>query len=238
MVACRRDEMLCKTLRLFYVLTGLCSIADAQSTTASLLGVVRDSTGAGIPDALLTGTDVQTSQARTTHADANGAYLITNLQIGEYTISVEAAGFNKYVQRGITLNVNQDARVDITLSVGDTTQTVQVNSESTGVDTRSATVGELVDHERIREMPLNGRNAMALAEIVPGVTNVLAAPTAQTQSRQGPSITVSGGRDTQNEFRFDGMTWKNITQNTGLNLPNPDALQEFQVITSNQSAEY
>jgi hypothetical protein len=99
-------------------------------------------------------------------------------------------------------------------------------------------VGEVVDRERIQELPLNGRNAMQLAAVVPGVTNILAAPPVQTQSRSGPSITVSGGRDTQNEFRFDGVSWKNITQNTAFNLPNPDALQEFQILTSSPSAEY
>ena len=99
-------------------------------------------------------------------------------------------------------------------------------------------MGEVVDRKRIQELPLNGRNAMQLAAVVPGVTNILAAPPVQTQSRSGPSITVSGGRDTQNEFRFDGVSWKNITQNTAFNLPNPDALQEFQILTSSPSAEY
>jgi hypothetical protein len=105
------------------------------------------------------------------------------------------------------------------------------------VDTRSATTGELVDRTRIQELPLNGRNARALARVVPGVITV-SVPTAPTNGRSGPRVTVAGGRDTQNEFRFDGTSHQNLTHNSGLNLPSPDALQEFKVMTSNYAAEY
>lgn len=211
---------------------------QAQSTTASLLGIVRDSTGAVIPEADVTAINTQTSLARVAKSSQDGAYLFTNLPVGQYQLRVVAAGFETFVQNGITLDVNANARVDASLVLGATSQTVEVNAQSTGVDTHTPTVGELVDRARIEELPLNGRNAMQLAAVVPGVTNILAAPTVQTQSRSGPSVTVSGGRDTQNEFRFDGTSWKNITQNTGLNLPNPDALQEFQILTSSPGAEY
>ncbi|QNI35331.1 TonB-dependent receptor [Edaphobacter albus] len=210
----------------------------AQSTTASMLGVVHDSSGAVIPGAEVTVTNAGTSFTRTIPTDNEGGYLFTNLPIGAYELRATMNGFQTFVQTGITLVVNQNARVDITLSLGAASQTVQVDAQVNTVDTHSAVMGELVDRERIQELPLNGRNAMQLAAVVPGVTNILAAPTVQTQSRSGPSITVAGGRDTQNEFRFDGASWKNITQNTALNLPNPDALQEFQILTSSPSAEY
>jgi hypothetical protein len=113
-----------------------------------------------------------------------------------------------------------------------------VDAQASGVDTHTSTIGELVSRERIQELPLNGRNALTLAAVVPGVTNIINPPTVQTQSRGGAGITVAGGRDTQNEFRFDGTSWKNITQNTSLNLPSPDALQEFQILTSSPSSEY
>jgi hypothetical protein len=171
-------------------------------------------------------------------ADNEGGYLFTNLPIGSYELKAVMAGFQTFVQKGITLVVNQNARVDVTLSIGVESQTVQVDAQVTTVDTHSSVMGELVDRTRIQELPLNGRNAMQLAAVVPGVTNILAAPTVQTQSRSGPSITVAGGRDTQNEFRFDGASWKNITRTPLLNLPNPDALQEFQILTSSPSAEY
>lgn len=227
-----------RTLLLLVSCFLVASMAFGQSVTASLLGVVHDSSGAVIPNAEVTATNLQTTLSRTTKTDGTGAYLLTNLPIGQYQLRVVSPGFQTFQQDGITLDVNANARVDASLIPGKTTQTVQVTAESTGVNTRTAAVGELVDRERIQELPLNGRNAMQLAAVVPGVTSILAAPPVQTQSRSGPSITVSGGRDTQNEFRLDGVQWKNITQNTGINLPNPDALQEFQVLTSSPSAEY
>jgi hypothetical protein len=210
----------------------------AQSTTASLLGVVRDPSGSVLPGAEVTATNTQTSFSRTTQSDSQGSYLLTNLPIGPYQLKVTMSGFETFVQIGINLVVNQNARVDAALVLGSTSQTIQVDAQASGVDTHSATMGEMVSRERIQELPLNGRNALTLAAVVPGVTNIINPPTVQTQSRSGAGITVAGGRDTQNEFRFDGASWKNITQNTSLNLPNPDALQEFQIMTSSPGAEY
>ncbi|MEG9434813.1 TonB-dependent receptor [Edaphobacter sp. HDX4] len=210
----------------------------AQSTTASLLGIVRDPSGSVVPGAEVTATNTQTSFSRAMKTEGEGNYLFTNLPIGPYQLTVTMQGFETFSQRGITLVVNQNARVDVVLVVGSTSQTVQVDAQASGVDTHSAAMGELVSRERIQELPLNGRNALTLAAVVPGVTNIINPPTVQTQSRGGAGITVAGGRDTQNEFRFDGSSWKNITQNTSLNLPNPDALQEFQIFTSSPSAEY
>ncbi|MGH9470610.1 MAG: carboxypeptidase regulatory-like domain-containing protein, partial [Terriglobia bacterium] len=233
-----RNKVLAKLAFLIAVTIGICCAGIAQTTTATLLGLVRDPSGAAMPGVRITAQNIQTSLTRVTRSDATGAYLISNLPIGNYRLIAEAPGFEKFVQSGITLAVDQNARVDVVLQIGSTSQTVQVTAESTGVDTHSATVGELVDPSRMQELPLNGRNAMTLAEVAPGVTNILSAPTVQTLSRSGPSITIEGGRDTQNEVRFDDVTWKNITQNTLVNLPNPDALQEFEVLTSNFSAEY
>ena len=231
--------MIRHSLLLFAALSFLMlPVAHAQSATASMFGVVRDTTGASVAGATVTATETQTGLERTAQSDATGGYLFTNLPVGQYQLRVTASGFRAFVQKGIPLDVSANARVDAKLSLGELTQTVEVTGQAIGVDTRSATVGELVDRARVEELPLNGRNSMQLAQVVPGVTNILAAPTVQTQSRSGPSITVSGGRDTQNEFRLDGVSWKNITQNTGLNLPNPDALQEFQILTSSASAEY
>jgi hypothetical protein len=228
---CRRVP----TVLLLLAATSL--IGEAQTTTASMLGNVRDNTGAAIPQAEVTAQNLETSLSRSTVSDESGAYLITNLPVGDYAITAQKEGFTKYIQKGITLTVDQNARVDVLLTVGDVRQSVTVTAESTGVETRSTTVGELVDRTRIQELPLNGRNSMSLARVVPGVISV-SAPTIVSQSRSGPLITVAGGRNTQNEFRLDGISHKNLTQNTGLNFPSPDAMQEFLVMTSNYSAEY
>jgi hypothetical protein len=211
--------------------------AGAQTTTGTIGGIVRDESGAGMSETKVTAMNLLTSFTRTATTDANGNYLITNLPIGQYAVTGEKQGFQRFTQAGITLAVNQNARVDLILPVGSVTEDVSVTADVPDVDTRSATVGEVVDRIRIQELPLNGRNAMDLAAVVPGVISV-AAPSVVTNARNGPALVVAGGRDTSNEFRFDGTSHKNLTQNTGLNLPAPDALQEFRVVTSNVSAEY
>ena len=211
--------------------------AIAQTTTATLLGVVRDATGAVVPQTQVTARNVFTSFTRSAMADETGSYLIPNLPVGQYSILAEKEGFRRFIQDGITLAVSQNARVDIVLSVGAVAESVNVTAEAPGVDTRSSTIGEVVDRTRIQELPLNGRNAMALARVVPGVISV-SAPTVVTNGRGGPDVTVAGGRDTQNEFRFDGTSHQNLTHNSALNFPSPDALQEFKVLTSNYSAEH
>lgn len=222
---------------LFALLLALPFTAHGQTTTASVGGVVRDVSGASIPGTKVTALNLLTSFSRTTTTDESGGYLITNLPIGDYAVTAERDGFQRYTQAGISLVVGQNARVDLQLQVGSITEDVNVVVEVPDVDTRSATVGEVVDRVRIQELPLNGRNPMELAAVVPGVISV-SAPAVVTNARSGPQLVVAGGRDTSNEYRFDGTSHKNLTQNTALNLPAPDALQEFRVVTSNVSAEY
>src|SRR5712692_5173296 len=188
--------------------------ARSQTTTATLLGVVRDSTGAVIPKTQVTARNVLTPFTRSASTDESGNYLITNLPVGEYSVTAEKDGFHRFIQEGITLVVNQNARVDIVLTVGAVAESISVNAQPADVDTRSSTMGELVDRTRIQELPLNGRNAMALARVVPGVITV-GAPTAPTNGRSGPRVVVAGARDTQNEFRFDGTSHQNLTHNSG-----------------------
>src|SRR5215510_14296893 len=209
----------------------------AQSTTANISGIVTDGTGAAVPGAIITATNMLTSFSRSATTDDAGAYLLTNLPIGQYQVMAEKEGFRKYTQTGITLAVEQNARVNVALTVGSVTESVNVTAQVADVDTRSAVIGEVVDRTRIQELPLNGRNAMELAKVVPGIISV-SAPPVVTNARNGPAIVAAGGRDTSNEFRFDGISHKNLTQNTALNFPSPDALQEFLIMTSNYTAEY
>jgi len=218
----------------------LCAFAlaiDAQTSTGTLFGVVRDSSGGAVPGVAITATQVEMSLTRKTLTDSSGEFLITNLPVGPYSLSAEKSGFRRVLHEGIRVEVNQNARVDVTLSVGQVSESISVTADAIGVDTRSSTVGEVVDRVRVQELPLNGRNAMELARIVPGVART-SAPTAIAQARSGPAVIVGGGRDTENEIRFDGTSHKSLLQNTLFNLPSPDAIQEFKVMTSNFSAEY
>ena len=170
-------------------------------------------------------------------SNETGAYLITNLPLGPYSLVIEKDGFRRFVQEGITLEVDQNARVDAVLAVGQLTDSITVSADAIGVDTRAATVGEVVDRLRVQELPVNGRNVMQLAKLIPGVTTV-SAPILVTRGRNGPAISVAGGRDTQNEIRLDDSSHVQLYNNSALNLPSPDALQEFKVLTSGFSAEY
>jgi len=232
----RDGEKLVSTIAILF-LAAAPQIALPQTTTATLLGVVRDGTGAVVPQTQVTARNVLTSFSRSAQTDETGNYLITNLPVGDYSLTAERDGFRRFVQDGITLVVGQNARLDVVLTIGAVSESVSVTAQPPNVDTRSATIGELVDRTRIQELPLNGRNAMALARVVPGVVTV-GAPTAPTNGRSGPRVVVGGARDTQNEFRFDGTSHQNLTHNSGLNLPSPDALQEFKILTNNYGAEY
>ena len=219
------------------LLSSLFGNANGQTTTATLFGVVRDDSGAVVPQAKITARNTATSFARTGSTNETGAYLITNLPVGPYSLLIEKDGFRRFVQDGITLAVDQNARVDAVLALGQLNDSITVSADAIGVDTRAATVGEVVDRERVQELPLNGRNVMQLANIIPGVTSV-SAPTLVTLGRGGPQASVAGGRNTQNEVRLDDSSHVQLYNNSALNLPSPDALQEFRVLTNSFSAEY
>src|SRR5260370_10529459 len=174
--------------RLVSIVGGLLVFAEfsiAQNTTATMFGVVRDSSGAVIPQAKVTAQNVSTGFTRGAASDDTGAYLISNLPVGQYTLQAEKAGFRRFIQDGITLEVNANARVDPVLSVGQLSESVTVTGDATGVDTRSSTMGEVVDRIRVQELPLSGRNIMELSRLVPGVIGV-SAPAAGTPSPHGP----------------------------------------------------
>ena len=186
----------------------LCAFAlaiDAQTSTGTVFGVVRDTSGGAVPGVTITATQVETSLSRKTLTDGSGEFLITNLSVGPYSLSAEKSGFRRVLQEGIRVEVNQNARVDVTLSVGQVSESISVAADAIGVDTRSSTVGEVVDRVRVQELPLNGRNAMELARIVPGVART-SAPTAIAQARSGPAVIVGGGRDTENEIPYGKNT--------------------------------
>lgn len=209
----------------------------AQITTATMLGTVSDSSGSAIPGAVVTATNEATGRSYTATTGAVGSYLLPLLPItGTYALSVEAKGFQKFLQTGLTLRLNQNQRLDVVLQVGAVTQTVQVTAAPTQVDTESSSLGEVVDKRQVTELPLNGRNPVQLASLVAGVTTV-SAPTVYSL-RNGAMLSVNGSRMDENDFLLDGSHYEAAYFNSGLNYPSPDALQEFKLITNTFSAEY
>ena len=142
--------------------------SGAQSTVGNILGTVTDPSGAVIAGVNVTVTNTATGISRTVTSDQTGSYKVLRLLPSTYTITAEMAGFKKVVLTGITLQVNQDARYDIRMEVGELTQEVSVNAEGVVVQTDDATLGQVVDQQKVVELPLNGRNFMQLVALEPG----------------------------------------------------------------------
>lgn len=143
------------------------SLSFAQLPTATILGVVKDSSGAVVPDVNLTARNVDTGQTRTAVSAADGSYRFSALPVGSYEVLSEHTGFQTGKQTGLTLTISQEAVVNITLQLGAVEQTVSVTAESPLVNTTSGTLGGLVDEQKVADLPLNGRNYAALTSCYP-----------------------------------------------------------------------
>ena len=148
------------------------SIALAQLPTATILGVVKDASGAVVPGASLTARSTETGQTRTAVSAGDGSYRFSALPVGNYEVRVEQSGFQAAVRSGFTLAVGQEAVVNFTLEVGAVTQTVAVTAEAPLVNTTSGSLGALVDEQKVAELPLNGRNYMDLTLLQAGITQM------------------------------------------------------------------
>jgi hypothetical protein len=220
------------------LLLALLAIAPlCAQNTGTLHGTVTDPAGAVIPAAKVTATLVERGTTRTTQTDAEGAYLLPLLPIGEYSITIESTGFKQFTRKGLTLAADDNVRIDAYLQVGAITDTVIVTADAPQVDTRSAVQGAEVEERMITEMPLNGRNIIDLTQLLPGVADV-SSPQTFTGDRSGPTFATAGARTNQNNFQFDGTQFNALFRNTGLNFPPPDSLREVKVLTNQYSAEF
>ena len=211
--------------------------AMAQVSTGNISGYVKDPSGAAIPGVAVTAKMVEQQTTRTAQTDSEGFYNLLALPPGKYEMTFEVNGFQKQTETGLELTVGQNLRVDSNLQVGSVETQVTVGAEAPLVDTTSATLSGLIDDRRIVDLPLNGRNVMGLAAILPGVLNVNA-PQEMGDARGGPTMDVNGGRPNMNQFTFNGGYFDNPSRNTGINFPPPDAVQEVRIQTHNFSAEY
>ena len=209
----------------------------AQVTSATIMGNVIDPAGAAIPGAGVTVTNEATGAVIKTTSGPDGTYLVPNLSIaGTYAVEVGASGFNTFLQKGIVLQVNQNARIDVTLKLGSTTQRIEVTAQPPQVDTASSSLGTVISHREVEELPLNGRNPIQLVTLAAGVTT--ATTPAVLGWRGGSYWSSNGTRGDENQVMLNGATYEGAYFNNALNLPSPDALQEFKLITNTYSAEY
>jgi hypothetical protein len=210
----------------------------AQSYTASVRGVVTDASQAAVPEAKVIVTDVNRNTTHSAMSDGSGRYVITALPPGNYELTVEASGFNKHSQPAFALQVQQQATVDVQLSVGAIATSVQVEAAAPLINTTSATLGQVVENKYILSLPLAGRSPLSLVALTPGLTPSNLSPGGQSNT----NFLAGGVRNSTSDVLLDGMSVTNVEQNSGItNLeyqPSVDVVQEFKVQTNFFSAEF
>jgi Carboxypeptidase regulatory-like domain len=214
--------------------------ASAQGF-GTLVGTITDPSGSVIPKARVSITDEGTQTSRSAMANEQGYYVIPALRPSTYDLTASASGFAGYSQKGVTLLADQSLTVDVKMTIGQITETVSVQSNQIQVDTSTSTLSQVVEQKRITDLPLNGRNPVSLALLVPGTTQAPADNADQGQYKTIPvAITVSanGSRANQTGFNLDGSSNNDIYTNVNQPFPFPDALQEFSVQTANYSSRY
>ncbi|MGC4048559.1 MAG: carboxypeptidase regulatory-like domain-containing protein, partial [Paludibaculum sp.] len=212
----------------------------AQQGRGTVIGTVTDVSGAAVPAAEIRVINTGTNAAFTTTTNEEGQFTAPSLPVGSYTVTAEKQGFKKGVRSGITLLVDQRAEVNIRMEVGQTSESIEVVGEASLVDTSSATVGKVVENRRIADLPLNGRNALALVMLTPGVKSQ-AGPTNSGFVDRGTAlsaISINGGPSSMNSFIVDGGN-NNSAFLADINVnPTVDAVQEFKVQSNVMSAEF
>jgi len=227
-------------VRLLMICLLTCSLAMAQAvSTAQITGTVRDAAGLPVPGADLKLTQTATGAIRTTVSGPDSAYVFPNLPIGPYLLEVSKPGFAKYVQSGILLQVGSNPEIDAALKVGSVAEQVLVQADAAMVETRATGIGQVIDNQRVLELPLNGRQATDLIFLA-GMATTGNGANLNSGVRNYPTvqISVAGGLDSGMTYLLDGGTHNDPYNNLNLPLPFPDALQEFKVETSALPAQY
>ncbi|MBI3681051.1 MAG: carboxypeptidase regulatory-like domain-containing protein [Acidobacteria bacterium] len=201
-----------------------------QSLFGVILGTVTDVTQARVANARITVRSVGTNASRSVTTSPAGDYEIPALPVGVYDLTAEAPGFKVFRFTGAVLQVDQRLRLDLTLLVGELSQTIEVAASARLIETENATQGTVIDNRRIVELPLNGRNFQQLASLGPGVV----APVPGS----GDRISIAGARNLSVSFLMDGTTNSNTNANTAMISPSIDLIQEFKVLRNTFNAEF
>ena len=214
-----------------------CEVAWSQAT-AQIGGTIHDETGAVIPGAEVKVTQTATGAVRTVLSGEDGRYVFPTLALGPYMLEGSKAGFKTYIQTGIVLQVDSNLTIDVPLKVGAVGEQVTVEANIAQVETRSTSVGQVVDNQRVSEMPLNGRNPIELVFLA-GMASSPGNGAINTV-RNYPTIVVSvaGGQGNSVSYQLDGTIYQDPYNNLALPIPFPDALQEFKVETSVLQPQY
>jgi hypothetical protein len=213
--------------------------ASAQTTFGSIVGSIKDSTGAVLPGATVTASNDATGVTREVTTSGTGDFVVAELLPGTYTVTAKLAGFKTLVRSGVEVRINQAATVDLSMNLGEVTQSVQVTGQVPLLQTADSTVGNVVDQRRIQNLPLNGRDFTQLTLLIPGAAQAsLPGSGFFVITAFGTSAAVSGNRPDQNNFTLDG-TYNNETffKHFGIR-PSVDSIQEFNIQTNITSARF
>jgi hypothetical protein len=211
-------------------------------TGAELTGTVTDVSGAVVPHAKVTVTNDATQGVRIVTSDRAGVYDVPSLVPGSYSVAVEMSGFRTEVRKGLVLQVQQSARLDFRLQVGQAAEKVEVMAGAIQLNTENATVGSVIENQRIVDLPLNGRNFLQLVALDANVSYGFGSGQTTVQreggNRSNENISVAGGRGEFNYYTLDGVSNTDESFNTYTFLPSVDALQEFKIETGIFPAEF
>ena len=211
------------------------SAVFASGPTGTITGTVTDTTGAVVRKARITVLNESTNAVRDAETNDDGDFTVALLPPGRYRVTAENAGFRKSIFSDVTVNVDQTVRVDFALEVGAATEEVRVKDTPPAIQTDTSTLGQVVNDRLVQELPLNDRNFLNFALLVPG--SQLPAEGSQN-STQGGALSVNGAREQSNNFLLDGVDNNDPYINQYVALPSVDAIQEFKVQSSDYSAEY
>ena len=218
-----------------------CGLANAQVSTADIVGSVQDQSGAAVPNATVTLVSVETKQQRTANSNGTGLYTFTLLPPGHYVLSVSFTGFKEYIADNVTLSGGDRARVNATLEVGQTSEKIQVTSESPALQADSSSLGSLVTQQAVEDLPLNGRNFVQLAQMAPGAnegpSDSIGSGTRAADRRQTSALSINGQSDLANNQMIDGIDNNDAVLGLLGARPSIEAIQEFRVLTSLYPAE-
>ena len=219
-------------------------VARAQLSSATVTGVVRDSSGALVANTTLVLTNVSTAIERRSQSTSSGDYLFTNVPPGSYTMEASAAGFKTDRVAQFTLQVSQTATIDVILQVGEIKQSVEVQAEATAVEAATAELGAVVSTKEVNELPLNGRNFTQLLSLTPGATPISVSQNsggfgaAETAGSAFTFPAMNGQTNRSNFFMLDGINDQGALTSTYAVAPIIDTIQEFKVVSHNDEAQY
>ena len=228
-----------RSLTLILILASSCEWLSAQEvSTSQISGVIEDSSGSVIPNAQVQATQLETGLTRTAMSGPDGGYILTNLPVGPYKLQVTKEGFSTFLLPRLVLEVNSNPSINATLKIGAVTEQVAVEASAAMIETHSNAVGQVIDQQRIVDLPLNGREAISLVLLSGNAAPGPAYDLNTNKNYPTATISIAGGQVNGGTYLLDGGTHNDTFNNLNLPLPFPDALQEFKVETSATPARY